>query len=126
MAKKIYYALSSLALFLVASNSFAALTPLVQCGNSQPPYNQPCTFSDMVALVTRIVSFALEYIAIPVTAVMFAWGGIMMAVSAGNESRFGKGKKILTGAAIGLAISLGAWLIVSAILKFTNLPSLSG
>lgn len=121
MSKKIYYAVLSVALFLVASNSFAAILPLVQCGNSQPPYNSPCTFTDLIALVARLVSFALEYIAIPVTAVMVAWGGITMAISAGNVGKFEKGKKIITGAAVGLLISLGAWLIVNSVMGFLQI-----
>ena len=122
MAKKIYYAVLSVALFLVASNSFAAILPLVQCGNPAPsPYTAPCTFTDLVAMVGRLVSFALEYIAIPVTAVMVAWGGITMAISAGNENKFGKGKKIVTGAAVGLLISLGAWIIVNSVMGFLQI-----
>jgi hypothetical protein len=122
MAKKIYSTLLTPVLFFVASNSFAA--SLVTCGNDSNPANQ-CTYSDLVKLVTSVISFALVDIAMPITVVMIIWGGIKMATSAGNEGKFKEGRKIITAAAIGLVMALGAWLIVQTILKFAGLPAFS-
>jgi hypothetical protein len=116
MTKKIYYALSSLALFLLASKSFAVV--LVDCGGQG---QDPCTFTKLEKLVGDVFNFALLNIAVPVAGLIVAYGGILMMVSGGDEGKFKKGKKILTAAAIGLAISFGAWLLVDSIMGFLQL-----
>jgi len=52
---------------------------------------------------------------------MIAWGGIVIMTAGGSigteksPSRVSKGKKIITTAVIGIAIALGAWLVINAI-----------
>ncbi len=47
-------------------------------------------------------------------------GGFQMVTAAGNDSKFKKGGQILKQAAVGLAIILLAWLIVSVVFWFVN------
>jgi type IV secretory pathway VirB2 component (pilin) len=118
MAKRIFQAaLLSLALFAFALNSYAAL---VECGNSP---DKQCTWQNLEELVQKVFDFALTYIAIPIAVLMVVWGGIQMAISAGDEGKFKRGRQIITAAAIGLLIVFGAWLIVNTVLKFVGIPT---
>ena len=62
--------------------------------------------------------------------IMVTAGGVMMMIAAGNEERFTTGRKMATGAIIGIAIALGAFLIVNtllvAIANLTKAPGFSG
>lgn len=121
MVKKIFAsALFSLVVFAFAFNSYAAILPLVTCGN---PPQDACTYSDLELLVGKIFDFALTYIAIPVAVAMIVWGGVQMAISAGDEGKFKRGKQIITAAAVGLVITFSAWLIVTTVLKFVGIKT---
>jgi hypothetical protein len=47
-------------------------------------------------------------------------GGFQMVTAAGDDGKFKKGQGVLKQAAIGLAIILLAWLIVSVVFWFVN------
>ena len=66
----------------------------------------------------------LYTLAIPIAAVMIVYGGIMMMIAGGNESRFASGRSAATSAVIGLVIALLAWLIIDTIIKVTTGGSL--
>lgn len=118
MVKRIFRtAFLPLASFAIALNSYAAL---VTCGNTGGP---ACTYSDLELLVKKVFDFALAYIAIPIAVLMIVWGGVQMAISAGDESKFKRGRQIITAAAVGLLIVFGAWLIVNTVLKFVGIPT---
>lgn len=93
---------------------------LVTCGNPGEP---DCTWGALMDMIQRIFTYALTYIVIPVAVIMIAWGGVTMATSAGNESKFKKGREVITAAAIGLVIIFAAWLIINTITKFLGIPS---
>lgn len=98
-------------LFFISANAFAQ-EPLVQCGNAP---DDPCTWDDLMALIQTVFDFGLKYVAIPIAVIMIAWGGITMAISAGNESKFKQGRDIITATAIGLVIIFAAWLIINTV-----------
>jgi len=72
-----------------------------------------CAF---VVLIANIKNVAL-LITLPIIVLIIIIGGIMITVSAGNENLRTQGKKTLTGAIIGLVITLLAWVIVGAVLS---------
>ncbi len=106
-----------MAFFINAASSFAAL---VNCGGNG---QNPCNYSDFVKMVQGLVTFALTDVVTPVAVIVIIWGGIEMAISAGDEGKFKSGKKKITAAAIGIVLTFGAWLLVNTILKFLNLPT---
>ncbi|BCX15879.1 MAG: hypothetical protein KatS3mg098_108 [Candidatus Parcubacteria bacterium] len=90
---------------------------LVPCG-----YNGVyCTFPHFWVMVDRIIQFALFYIALPVGVIWIIVGGFLMMTSAGNESRFSKGKDYIRSVIIALLIAFGAWLIVDTLVGFLNI-----
>lgn len=122
-SKKVFKAIFPVLFFLLAIAVKAQAqnsSGLVTCGNPGQP---DCTWGALEALIKTVFNYALEYIAIPVAVIMIAWGGITMVMSAGNESKFKKGKEIITAAAIGLVIVFAAWLIVTAVVGFLGIPN---
>lgn len=72
-------------------------------------------------MVDRIIQFGLFYIALPVGVIWIIVGGFLMMTSAGNESRFSKGKDYIRSVIIALLIAFGAWLIVDTLVGFLNI-----
>lgn len=118
---------------LVSAQAKPGLLPLVQCGTEQAPIvnttnpdgsiNQSggeitnaCTFNDLLGLISRVVSFVLFYLTIPLAAIMFAYAGFLLLFSGGNSGQMERAKSIASNVVLGLIFALGAWLIVTTIL----------
>ena len=67
------------------------------------------------ALLLTMVDFFLGFLGL-LAVLMIIYGGVMMVTSQGNPDGVGKGKKIITYAAIGIIIILLSFAIVSTIL----------
>ena len=72
----------------------------------------PASFAELA----RIVTNALLGIAGTLSVIFLIVGGIMYTTSAGNESTTKKAKSTITGAIVGLIISLMAFAIVNFVL----------
>lgn len=70
---------------------------------------------DLNSAFQTVVNFSKLILAVTGSAalLMFIYGGLMFILAAGNQERIQQGKTALAAAAIGLAIILGAWLIVN-------------
>jgi hypothetical protein len=78
--------------------------------------HKPCDFNAFLALINGIIHFILFYLAIPISALMFAFAGFEMLTSGGSEEKRGMGKKVFSGAVFGLVVSAAAWLIIRTLL----------
>lgn len=65
----------------------------------------------------NIVRFLLTLLVIIAVPVMIIVGGILVMIAGANEGLLALGKKILTGAIVGLLLGLGAYLIISTVVK---------
>lgn len=77
---------------------------------------QVCDISSAIKLginVTKIMLGLLGSVAL----LMFTYGGLVWLISAGNSARVKEGQDIFKNAVIGIAIVLGAYLIISAVLS---------
>lgn len=118
---------------LVSAQAKPGLLPLVQCGTEQEPIKNTtnsdgsisqiggeiinsCTFNDLLGLISRVVSFVLFYLTIPLAAIMFAYAGFLLLFSGGNSGQMQRAKEIASNVVVGLILALGAWLIVTTIL----------
>ena len=73
-----------------------------------------CTFCDLIRLLDNIVKF-LAGIA-PILAVLFIIGGAFIIITAGGSpERLSSGKKMIQAAVVGLAVVIGAWVIISTV-----------
>ncbi len=105
--------------------SFAANTALVPCNNNtqdtvdsqgNPVKAAPCDFNAFMILINKVVKFILFDMAIPISAIMFAYAGFLMVTSGGSSEAKTKAKHIFTNVALGLIIAIAAWLIINVIL----------
>lgn len=80
-------------------------------------YTGTCTnLEDLILVVINITREIFKYIGV-LAFVFFLIGGATMIASFGNPERFSKGRQILVAAAVGLIISLSAFVLVAFILN---------
>jgi len=97
---------------------------LVPCGAADDPNHtggpaEDCDFNKFITGIQTLINFLLFVIAIPLAALAFAWAGVLYmkaGTPTGSESDAKTAKGIFGSVAYGLAIGLGAWLLVSTIL----------
>lgn len=111
MAKKLFLvSLVAIFFFLVASPVLASwpATPLLpDCtkdGN--------CGFNSFIELGVNLTKLILSIVG-SLALLFFVYGGVMFLIAGGKSEAVTKGKTIITNAVIGLAIVLGAWVIVN-------------
>ena len=75
-----------------------------------------CTPCDLWELAYNIVWFLLFSLALPILTVAILAGGVMILVSAGNQSLREKGKALIWNAVIGILIAFTAYLIINTII----------
>ena len=73
-----------------------------------------CTsLCDLFKTGQNIIYFMMTLAVLAIAPIMIVIGGIMMLISAGSETQVSSGRKMVTGAVIGIAIALGAFIIVN-------------
>ena len=106
--------------------------PLVSCGPgaegpNHTPAPQTCTsLCDLLHTGQNVLNFSLTLVLFIIAPIIIVVGGFMVALSAGNPTMLTQGKKTVTGAAIGILITLGAYLIVATFLWATGAATLEG
>jgi len=96
----------------IPSLALAAGVPtIVTCGNTGQP---ACTICDIANTAQNILNGGI-YIAIFLSATLFAWAGWKYVTAAGG-SDVSSARSIFTNVAIGLVLILSAWLIVNTIM----------
>lgn len=81
-----------------------------------------CGFNDFILLGINLTKMILGVVG-SLALLFFIYGGIMFMLAGGKSEMIDKGKKIITNAVIGVAIVLGAWIIVNfAIAALTGTP----
>ncbi len=85
--------------------------------------NNICGFCDMIIVGVNVIDIMMEAAAL-IVLVMLIWGAFLMMTSAGSQGKYDEGKKKITSAVIGLAITLAAWAIVNT--AFMAIASISG
>lgn len=114
-----------LLLFIIFLPSIVSAAILPNCDPSLAPSQGGCGIPQFVQLLKNVIDF-LTIIVFPIAAGVIIWGGIVIMTAGGSTERASKGKKIITTAVIGIAIALGAWLIINAIyllLTGANVPT---
>jgi len=76
-----------------------------------------CTsLCDLLHTMQHLIYFGITLALFVFTPIFVAYGGILMLIAGANESLWSQGKKVLTGTVIGIALSLGSFLIVNTFL----------
>ena len=76
--------------------------------------NGACTVNDMITLLVVAAEFIIKYSGV-LALIAFVYGGVLFLTSAGSSDRVAKGKKIIMGSLIGLAIVFFSYTIISFI-----------
>jgi Type IV secretion system pilin len=87
------------------------------------PLVPPCTncgWNDLLLLVNNVITFILEYMVIPIAAIMFVYAGFELVTSGGSTEKRGIAKKVFTNTVIGLILAVAATLIVKMILSISG------
>lgn len=86
-----------------------------------------CTICDLFILIQNILWFLWTLIAMPLAALMLAYGGFMMLVPGVSGEKgaasYSKGKKIIFNTLIGLVVIFLAWLAIDTIMKTVSYNS---
>ena len=110
MALALPAATSVLATGAGPGDPYANEPPLVPCNGPD------CEISDFFLMLAKIYNFLVFWIAGPLAILAITAGGIMIMVSAGNQTFYTKGRQILMISVIGLFLVFCSWLIVNVIL----------
>jgi Type IV secretion system pilin len=97
-------------------------------GNSVTfPATVPC--QNLCDLFAQIIAFLYYFMAVGIwiiIPIMFLWSGVKLMISRGDPAKTSEARKMVTGAVIGVAIMLCAYLIVSAFIGFLKIPNVVG
>lgn len=77
-----------------------------------------CTCADLTQVAQNVINTSI-FIAVFLSAILFAWAGwkMLSGKSIGSHSAIDEGKEVLWNVVIGLVIIISAWLIVDTIVK---------
>lgn len=77
-----------------------------------------CTCADLTQVAQNVINASI-FIAVFLSAILFAWAGWKMisGKSVGSHSAIDEGKEVLWNVVIGLVIIISSWLIVDTIVK---------
>lgn len=106
-----------------ATNSNSEIPPPISGGLGVTCPNDDCGFNDFITLINRVISFILFNLAIPISAIMFAYAGFLL-VTAGGAGEKTKAKDIFTNTVTGLVIAAGAWLVINTLLSIVGKPGM--
>jgi hypothetical protein len=73
-----------------------------------------CTVCDIATLAQRVLNAGI-YIAVFMSAILFAWAGVTMVTAGGNPGKVTQAKSIFWNVTVGLVLILAAWLLVDVI-----------
>ncbi len=90
-----------------------------RCGDKSDPLRQiylHCQLCHFFVMIDGIISFVLIYIVPPLAVLMLVAGGLMLYFGGVNPNLLTRGKTLMKGVLIGLALVYGAYMIVGIIL----------
>ena len=120
VVKALALTLPFLPFLLYAKVAFAQ--GLVPCDGSSI---DPCGFNDFIDLIRNVVDFLMFKVAVPLSAILFAYAGFLMMFAGGDEGKIKRARAIFWWVFVGIVITLSAWLIVKTITSALLKPGFS-
>jgi hypothetical protein len=115
--------LSGAVVFLLCVAACGAYLPVIADAQGIPKQIVPetctgpnCDCGDLVQLASNILNTGI-YIAIVLSAILFAWAGFQYLTNAANAEGKGHAKELIKNVIIGLVVILAAWLIVNTLME---------
>lgn len=108
----------------LAATTLATLFMLAPYAVGAAPFDKPivpcngadCSLCDLATLAQNILNTAI-YLAVFLSAGLFAWAGWQYLTAQGNSGKAGAARQTFWNVGVGLVIILAAWLIVDTIMK---------
>lgn len=115
---KKFYLLFAICALLVPALASAQVSlpywgPIVTCGKGGC-----ASLCDLFATAQRFIYLLMTLTLFVIGPILIVAGGIMIMISGGTPERFGTGRKMITGAIVGILISLGAFVIINTFFYF--------
>jgi hypothetical protein len=112
----VFLALIALCVVLISPALVSAVgfpDRIVTCGG----YGQPaCTVCHLADLANRVLNAGI-YVAIFLSALLFAWAGWKYLTNAANPGQHEEAKKIFLNVLVGLIVILGGWLVIDTLMR---------
>jgi hypothetical protein len=86
------------------------------------PVGAPLSFGAIMHITQNLLGVAIAF-AVLIFVIMLAWGGFLLITSAVNAEAKSTARKLLGNAAIGLLVTMSAWLIVDFVMKALYNPN---
>ena len=96
---------------------------LVPCGGEGEPACQLCHF---FVMLNEILKFGITYIIPPIAILLIAWGGAQMLLAGLRPASYKAGLETIQWVVIGVAVILGAWIIVNTFFMFIGVANWTG
>ena len=103
-------------ILLIIQTNFALAAGLVPCGGST---ERACTLCDFLKLINNITNWLIGA-ASALGVVFIVWGGFVIMMAGGSPEKATQGRQSITIAVVGIAIVLGAWLIVGTVIHIVT------
>lgn len=102
-------------------SAFLPLFPLVALAAGMPDKivtcgGIDCTVCDIAATAQNVLNTGI-FVAVFLSAVLFAWAGFLYLTNAANQENIGRARGMFTNVIVGLLIILSAWLIIDTLMK---------
>jgi RsiW-degrading membrane proteinase PrsW (M82 family) len=107
-------------LLMTAIVALVMLPLVVDAASSLP--GKAITITDIKTTIKSAVQTLMTVAALAVVA-FIVYGGMLMAMSAGNDAKYKQGKDIIRNAIIGGVVIFGVGVIVNTIFSFTKSPT---
>lgn len=112
-ASKVFVVVTMVLLLAPTLAMAAGLTTVVPCGNSG---QAACTVCDLAKLAQNILNDGI-YIAVFMSALLFAWAGFLYLTNVANSGQHSKAVEVFKNVVIGLVIILASWLVVDVVMR---------
>ena len=89
--------------------------PIVTCTGALPA-STACTICDIARVAQNVLNTGI-YIAVFLSAILFAWAGFLYLTNLTNPGGIERARTIFGEVLIGLLIILGAWIVIDTIMK---------
>lgn len=114
--------------FIFSIPLFVSAAGLVPCGDSasvvngvQIPAQPPCDFNFLIKMANNIIHFLIYDVFVPLSALMIMYAGGRLALMPNKEEERNKAKEIFKNIGIGIAIMIGAFVLIKFVLyQFLN------
>ncbi len=104
--------------FFVLAVAFLFFGNIANAAGLVPCEGLNCTsLCQLGQMIERIINYAIR-ISFVIATIFIIYGGLKILVAGANPGLVASGRKTILNAVIGVAITLGAWLIIGTVLKF--------